>query len=234
MSKFVLRGWVVNVNMGHDAWAPTSQGQEWDLCAFQGHTGYSWPISEMCGPDAQGRSPEFPTNNKVAFSASGRASCHPGRTARALEGWPQPLTLSEPFPSLGFRFCAVQWAVSAVDLLLPPAQHLFSASQLLGIISNLLPVHTFAEGWSHVPLTSEMGMWSVSSQSRVPSSCGFKDENGTQAEQRSLKLWLFMEPKEGETLPSRKDMSGRQPGVAGGPWCRDRDCTCGWGHHKVT
>ena len=72
------------------------------------HMGCSGPVSEMQGSNAQGRSPEFTTSTYLAFSASGRA-CHPGRTARALGGRLQPLTLSQPLLSLGFRShsCAV-------------------------------------------------------------------------------------------------------------------------------
>ena len=85
------------------------------MCDLRGHTDSSWPISEMRGPDAQGRSPAFTPNHKVAFSESGRASCHLGRTARAMDGWPQPATLSETLLPLGFRYTAIQLAVSDVE-----------------------------------------------------------------------------------------------------------------------
>lgn len=49
--------------------------------------GYSGPMSEMWGPDVQGRNLEF-TINTVAFSASGKAFCHCGTTAA-----PNPVSL---------------------------------------------------------------------------------------------------------------------------------------------
>ena len=41
-----------------------------------------------------------------------------------------------------------------------------------------------------------------------------------------------MEPKEGETLSGKMDLSWCQPGVAGGPGCGERDCACAWGPHS--
>ena len=128
---FFTGGWLMWPWGWRDSWAPMSQGQEWGLCAFPGYTSYAWPVSEMWGSDAQGRSPEFTTNNKVAFSATARGSCHPGSIARALDGWPQPdPKWTSSF--LGLQIIQLGSGLSVLlNHLLCPTQHPFSASQLL-------------------------------------------------------------------------------------------------------
>lgn len=80
----------------------------------------------------------------AAFSAGGRYSRHPGRTARALDGQLQPLPLSEIAPSLGVRPTAVQWAVSDVESAAFPKPASVLSTSAAGITSHLLLVHTLA------------------------------------------------------------------------------------------
>ena len=60
-------GWLMWPGGRCDSRAPTLQGQEWGLCFFWGHTGYSGPVSEIQGPDSQSRSLEFTTVSNLAL-----------------------------------------------------------------------------------------------------------------------------------------------------------------------
>ena len=86
-----------------------------EVCVFSEGTqtilGGLWYSRTQCPRQEPG---VYHHHHQSCFSASGRASCRPRRTARTLGGGLQPLTLREPLPALGFRFCAVPRALGDV------------------------------------------------------------------------------------------------------------------------
>lgn len=113
MSKFVLPWWMINLArewvwlLGY-----LLQRHKWSLCAFWGTwtiRARLWDVRTQCP-----RQEPWVYHQQQSFClASGRASCHQGRTAQDLDEWLQPLTLNKSLPSLGFilHSCAVgcQW-----------------------------------------------------------------------------------------------------------------------------
>ena len=248
MNNVVLRGWWVTwPGSRHASWATTSQEQEWGPekkkkkesgpCGFLGHMCYSGPVSEMQGPDSQGRILEFTTVLNLAFQQMKELLALVGGQQEPRVGGCSPdptwmlsfLVLQILCCASGhhwYGICCFHWGSICPHV---QVQHI---SFPVGTTSHLLPVQTVSEGWPHMPPTWKMGGWSKSSQSHFLSSdyCGgFKDENVTQARPKAFQIMGFHGVL-GKAKPFQEEWmwSGCPPGVAGGPGCSEGDCACTW------
>lgn len=182
-----------------------------------------WNVRTQC----PSQEPWVYQQQQPCFFSKWKSFSNPGEPAGALDGQPQPLTLGEPHPALGFRFCAVQQAAGDGN-----ACSSYPAPQLSSVTtSHLLPIQTVSEGWPHVPHAWKMGVRSTCSQSHCPSSaCSDGPKDGDVTWVRHSELWVFMEPwgRRNPSLWNGSWVGGCHPGVVRGPGCSERDCA-EWG-----